>query len=159
MRRESIDFADTDTALLTVRAITQTFDEAVSQGDLLATRAAYLLLADAIVGVTRLIERRGIGLGSHSMGAAFPPDAWKDMAPDEIIRDLQNLVAIEELAITVAQAKVRGAGTAQAKRLSGEIARMIRSLRGRVKAAKAWILKHWPDHWTETEESDFGSWL
>lgn len=159
MSREVIDFSDTETALVTVQAMTATLDEVLADNDPHATLAMYAMLADAFSGVTGLIQRLGAGLGHVSLGASFPPDRWKDLSPDNIIRDLENLVLIEELGIEIKQAKLPGSGGAEAKRLSQEITRSIKTLKSKVINAKAWIQKYWPDAWTEKEESDFQRWL
>ena len=159
MRWEVLEFADTETARVTVEAMVATFGEVVAEGDRPGIRAVYRMLGDAMAGVTRLINRLGTGLGRASLGASFPPERWKDVSPDEIIRDFHNLVAIEELAIGIKQAKVPGSGSAEARRLSQEIPRSIRSLRNKVASGKAWIQKHWPEAWTDREESDFERWL
>jgi hypothetical protein len=159
VKREKIDFADTETALVTVRAMAATLDEVVSSGDRAATKTMYVILADAMAGVTRLIHKLGTGLPRPSLSATFPPDSWRDISPEAILRDLANLVAIEDLAIAIKQAKLPYSRSAEAKRLSQEINRSIRKLKAKVISAKAWIQKHWPDAWTEKEESDYRGWL
>src|ERR1051326_3347016 len=51
MKSQPMEFADTDTAKVTIQAMVETFDEAVKAGDRLATIGMYELLADAMVGL------------------------------------------------------------------------------------------------------------
>lgn len=158
MAREQIEFADTESALVAVQAMATVFYETVSDGNVAATRLMYRKLADAASGVTRLIRKLSVGIRRHSMGA-FPPTAWKDMGPADILRDLANLVEIDKMLIEIKEAKIPGSRSGEQKRLSEEVARLKRTLENKVINAKAWIQKYWPDAWTEREESNYGEWL
>lgn len=158
MTREQIEFADTESALVTIQAMAAVFYETVSDGNVAATRLMYRTLADATSGVIRLIRKLSIGIRRPSMGA-FPPTGWKDMGPDYILRDLSNLVAIDKMLIEIKEAKIPGSGSSEQKRLSEEVARLKKTLQNKVINAKAWIQKYWPGAWTEIEESDYREWL
>lgn len=153
-----IDFADSETALMTVHAMFVRFGQAVDEGDVENTKAMYGILADAASGVSRLIRSARL-TRQEALGSTFPPDAWRDMSPEHILLDLQNFVAIEEAMIEAKQAKVPGSRSAQAKRLSQEISKMIRDLRRRVGDSRTWILTHYQEHWTEDQERLYGPWL
>lgn len=158
MAREKIDFADSESALVTIQAMAAVFFETVSAGNVAATRLMYRKLADATSGVIRLVRRLGAGIRRPSMGA-FPPTSWKDMSHEEILRDFANLVAIDRLVIEVKEAKVPGSRSSEQKRLSEEIARLKKTLKNKVVNGKAWIQKYWPDAWTDKEEYDYREWL
>lgn len=155
-----LDFADTQIARHTIEAVAQTLAEKGRERDTQAVRTLYGLLADAMSGVTRLMNRLGRGLRAASgLGAAFPPERWKDLSAQDILLDLWNLIAIEETAIEAKQSRMPGSRSAEAKRLRSEVARSIRTLKAQVRSARAWIIKHWPDAWTEIEETEFSRWL
>jgi hypothetical protein len=143
---------------MSVEAMCVRFDQAVSEGDVEETKAMYGILADAASGVSRLIRSARL-TRQEALGATFPPSAWRDMSPEQILLDLQNFVGIEDAMIESKQAKVPGSRSAQAKRLSQEIAKMIRDLRRRVAVSRTYILTHFPEHWTEDQERAYGPWL
>lgn len=156
MAREKIDFADSDSARITIQAMASVFHE--TSGDAAATRLMYANLANATAGVTRLVRKLSSGTRRPSLGA-FPPSIWKDMGPDEILRDFANLIAIDKILIDVKEAKVPGSRSGEQKRLSQEIARLKKTLKNKVVNGKAWIQKYWPDAWTDQEENDYKEWL
>lgn len=165
MKRELIDFADTETAVVTIRSIAAALDDAVAERDVRRTKAIYGIMADAVAGTTRLIGRlwaRPDGSARrHSLGssAQFPPERWKDMSLRDILADLADLMLIDALEIEVASLKFPGARGAEQKRLQQEIARMRKALRGKIRNGKAWIQKYWPGAWTSQEEKNFRDYL
>lgn len=81
------------------------------------------------------------------------------MGPDDILRDLANLVAIDKMLIDIKEAKIPGSRSSEQKRLSEEVARLKKTLKNKVINAKAWIQKYWAEAWTEREEANYGEWL
>lgn len=158
MVRERIDFTDTESALVTIRAMAMVFYETVSDGNVAAIQLMYGTLADATSGVIRLVRNLSTGIRRLSMGA-FPPAIWKDMGPGEILRDLENLVAIDTVLIEIKEAKLPRSRTGQQKRLSEEVSRLKKTLKNKVINAKSWIQKYWPDAWADKEEYDYREWL
>ena len=120
--------------------------------DIQATKAMYLMLAEAVAGVTKLTQALGAGLSGASMGGSFPPDRWKDMSPEEIFLDFRNLVAIDGIGIQIQQAKIPGSRTAEARQLSQQVRSLNKKLRNKIGSARAWIKKHRPGSWTENED-------
>lgn len=159
MEPEKFDFSDSWTAYVTIEAMLDVLYRAVDERNASAVNHMHGMIADAIAGVGRLIDRLGRGLGGRSLGASFPPDRWKDMSPREILLDLHNFVGVDQLAIDALRAKLPGSRTAAQKRLSNEIQSMQEKLRNKVFAAKAWIIKNSPGTWTRKEGENFKEWL
>ena len=163
MGAQQMDFRDSETAATTVFSIFDVLKETVQARDKESLHCVLVLLTQAAAGVVRLLCRRRSGIRTArvrvGLGAALPPDRWRDMGPEEILKELYEFKEIEQAFLASKQERIKEARTADQKRLSAQIQRILREMKASVRAARTWIVRHWPDYWTQKEEDEFQGYL
>lgn len=150
-----IEFGNVWQASQTIFAIIHVLRSHMRQGH--RPEVAYLMemLSQNVAAATRLLDAsKRLGVRT-ALGAGFPSESWKDLGPKEALEWLRQYVAVEEGLIDLKQDALPFSRTAEAKKLSAQIAKMRKSLNAGVARVRKWMLKVWPAQWTETEEREF----
>lgn len=136
-----------------VFALLDMLDEAVQEGSREAVISVMEFLADALASMRKgMTEDPHFGLGGRAK-------SWKDMGPEEILDYMRTAIALEQAMIERKQEKIPLMRHASAKRLSEEIRKSLAVLRRMTAQMKAYLIKHWPEFWTESVAKEFSPWL
>lgn len=137
-----------------VFALLDILDEAISEGRKEAITSIVDALSDALSHL-----RRGLSEDPHFSLGDVRRRSWKDMAPEEILDYMRTAIAIEQAIIDRKQERIPHVRQSSAIRLTGEIKKSAAMLRRMSKEMKSFLLKHWPDFWTDAVEKEFDPWL
>jgi hypothetical protein len=147
--RARFEFLDLESAWHTVASIVDIMAEFHAARDRSGLEASTAYLADATAAFVRFLRMRR----PHriSLGVTSDREFWKDLGPREILAIVSYEARIAGTIVDAKEELLKGVRTASQKRLSAEINKLIRESKRRVKEAKEYLNKHWPDHWEADE--------
>lgn len=155
MHLENATIHDIRTGARIVYALLEMLDDAVAAEDRVAMLSLMDFLADTLAAIGRGLEIHASGLAGRKR---YRP-SWQDMSPDQLLDDLRTMISIEQALIEARQDRIPHVRHASAKRLSSEIKAFLQKLRIAVLERRTYLLKHFPEYWTEAVEKEFGPWL